>query len=178
MLSRATEGVYDGYAQHISAIIKEDDDMRKIIISFIAMLLALYGTVASGSYPMKEEVPAPLSQGRADTLLQFTSGGHVLGFTPNRVYMAGMGHALTEEFIGANTVTPKSVSSHRVVYKNLWKGISLTYEARKTGIAESIYIVNPGADVNSIRIRYNAEVTIQKNGTLSLPTPQPETPIP
>ncbi|NMC95458.1 MAG: hypothetical protein GYA68_13205, partial [Syntrophorhabdus sp.] len=86
--------------------------MRKIIISFIAMLLALYGTVASGSYPMKEEVPAPLSQGRADTLLQFTSGGHVLGFTPNRVYMAGMGHALTEEFIGANTVTPKSVSSH------------------------------------------------------------------
>ena len=51
--------------------------MRKIIISFIAMLLALYGTVASGSYPMKEEVPAPLSQGRADTLLQFTSGGHV-----------------------------------------------------------------------------------------------------
>ena len=42
MLSRATEGVYDGYAQHISAIIKEDDDMRKIIISFIAMLLALY----------------------------------------------------------------------------------------------------------------------------------------
>ena len=171
MLSRATEDVYDGYAQHISAIIKEDDDMRKIIISFIAMLLALYGTVASGSYPMKEEVPAPLSQGRADTLLQFTSGGHVLGFTPNRVYMAGMGHALTEEFIGANTVTPKSVSSHRVVYENLWKGISLTYEARKTGIAESIYTVNPGADVNSIRIRYNAEVTIQKNGTLSFTHP-------
>jgi len=145
--------------------------MRKIIISFIAMLLALYGTVAFGSYPMKEEVPAPLSQGRADTLLQFTSGGHVLGFTPNRVYMAGMGHALTEEFIGANTVTPKSVSSHRVVYENLWKGISLTYEARKTGIAESIYTVNPGADVNSIRIRYNAEVTIQKNGTLSFTHP-------
>jgi len=71
--------------------------MRKIIISFIAMLLALYGTVASGSYPMKEEIPAPLSQGRADTLLQFTSGGHVLGFTPNRVYMAGMGHALTDD---------------------------------------------------------------------------------
>lgn len=37
----------------------------------------------------------------------------------------------------------------------------------KTGIAESIYTVSPGADVTQIRITYNAEVTIQKNGALT-----------
>ncbi len=97
-----------------------------------------------------------------------------MGFTQNKVYIAGMGHALTEEFINPNTVTPKPLSSDKVIYENLWKGINLTYEARKSGIAESIYSVKPGADVKDIQIRYNAEVTIQKNGTLTFnhPTPQ------
>ena len=82
-----------------------------------------------------------------------------------------MGHALTEEFINPNTVTPKPLSSHTVTYENLWKGINLTYEAKKIGIAESIYTVNPGSDVNNIRIRYNADVTIQNNGTLTFNHP-------
>ena len=132
--------------------------MRKFVVSFASVLFILSFTFVLASPP-------------ANSLLQFTSGGHVIGFTPNKVYMAGMGHALTEEFINPNTVTPKSISPDKVIYENLWKGINLTYEAQKTGIAESIYTVNPGSDVNNIRIRYNADVTIQQNGTLTFNHP-------
>ena len=69
--------------------------MRKFVVSFASVLFILSFTFALASPP-------------ANTLLQFTSGGHVIGFTPNKVYIAGMGHALTEEFINPNTVTPKA----------------------------------------------------------------------
>ena len=137
--------------------------MRKIVVSLVSVLFILLSTFAFATIP---DFAPP-----ANALLQFTSGGHVLGFSPNKVYMAGMGHALTEEFINSNTVIPKHLSSDKVVYENLWKGISLTYEAKKTGIAESIYTVTQGADVKNIRIRYNAEVTIQKNGTITFNHP-------
>ena len=141
--------------------------MRKFVIIFVSVLFALVSTFAFAAMPGKAAPPA-------NALLQFTSSGHILGFAQNKVYIAGMGNALTEEFINPNTVTPKPLSSGKVIYENLWKGISLTYEAKKTGIAESIYTVNPGSDVNNIRIKYNAEVTIQNNGTLTFnhPTPQ------
>jgi Beta-propeller repeat len=141
--------------------------MRKFVIIFALVLCALVSTFAFAAMPGNVAPPA-------NALLQFTSGGHVVGFTQNKVYIAGMGNALTEEFINPNTVTPKPLSFGKVIYENLWKGINLTYEARKTGIAESIYTVNPASDVNNIRIKYNAEVTIQNNGTLTFnhPTPQ------
>jgi len=147
--------------------IEGDHAMRKIVVGFVSIILVLLSVSVFAAMPGKEAPPA-------NTLLQFTSGGHVMGFTPNKVYIAGMGHALTEEFINSNIVTPKPLSSDKIIYENLWKGINLTYEARKAGIAESIYTVHPGADVAQIRITYNAEVTIQKNGTLTFnhPTPQ------
>jgi len=132
--------------------------MRRFIIIFVSVLCVLVSTSAFAALP-------------ANTLPQFTSGGHVVGFTPNTVYIAGMGHALTEEFINPNRLTPKHLSSHTVIYENLWKGISVTYEARRTGIAESTYTVSPGADVKNIQVRYNAQVTIQQNGTLSFNHP-------
>ena len=132
--------------------------MRRFVIIVVSVLCVLVSTCTFAALP-------------ANNLPQFTSGGHVVGFTPNKVYMAGMGHALTEEFINPNTVTPKPLSSHTVIYENLWKGISVTYEARKTGIAESTYTVHPGADVAQIHIQYNAQVTIQQNGTLSFTHP-------
>jgi hypothetical protein len=132
--------------------------MRRFIIIFVSVLFVLVSTCVFAATP-------------ANTLPQFTTGGHVLGFTPNTVFIAGMGHALTEEFINPNRVTPNHLSSHTVIYENLWKGISLTYEARRTGIAESTYTVSPGADVKNIQVRYNAEVTIQNNGTLAFNHP-------
>ena len=132
--------------------------MKRFIAIVVSVLCVVVSTFALASPPV-------------NTLLQFTSGGHVMGFAPNKVYIAGMGHALTEEFINPNMVTPKPLSSDKVIYENLWKGINLTYEAQKTGIAESTYTVNPGSDVNNIRIRYNADVTIQNNGTLTFNHP-------
>ncbi len=37
---------------------------------------------------------------------QFRSGGHVLGFKPDRVYITGMGFALIEEFVGTKGCRP------------------------------------------------------------------------
>ena len=141
--------------------------MKKLIVTFVSVLFVLVSTFSFAAMPDKAAPPA-------NTLLQFTSGGHVMGFAPNKVYIAGIGHALTEKFINPNTVTPRPLSSDKVIYESLWKGISLTYEARKTGIAESIYTVHPGADVTQIQIKYNAEVTIEKNGTLTFNRPMPQ----
>ncbi len=58
-------------------------------------------------------------------LLQFRSGGLVLGFRPDRVYMAGMGYLLTEEFVGTNGVRPVSEDSgesNKTSSNNLTKG--------------------------------------------------------
>jgi len=51
----------------------------------------------------------------AKTLLQFTSGGHVMDFSPKKVYILGMVRALAEEFINPNTVTLKPLSAGRVI---------------------------------------------------------------
>jgi hypothetical protein len=113
------------------------------------------------------------------TLLQFKAGNHILGFGPNKAYLASTDHALSVEFLGTKGVMPKADSGiapdktmakamplTKVVYQNLWEGISLTYTASKDGITESIYHVAPGADVSKIRLKYNVPVAIQKNGTL------------
>src|SRR5437762_14247829 len=75
-------------------------------------------------------------------ILQFTSGGHVLGFAKSSVYVANGSHALRVEFINAHSTTPLSTTSandtgdtkvapplSRVTYPNLWDGVTLTYDA-------------------------------------------------
>src|SRR5512145_3517530 len=38
--------------------------------------------------------------------LQFLSEGHILGFAPNKSYLAGLDHALAVEFIGGQGTRP------------------------------------------------------------------------
>lgn len=114
---------------------------------------------------------------------QFRSGGLVLGFKPDRVYITGMGFALIEEFVGTrgcrpiagpleNSLRPDSGSTpgdyswQRVEYPEIWRGISAIYEARQGVIAESTFEVQPGADPENIRLRYNTRVTGQADGSL------------
>ncbi len=116
-------------------------------------------------------------------LLQFRSGGHVLGFKPDRVYITGTGFALIEEFVGTKGCRPLAVPTEyslrpdagstwgdnpiqRVDYPELWKGISAVYEARQGVIAESTFVVQPGADPENIRLRYNTRITGQADGSL------------
>ena len=83
------------------------------------------------------------------------------------------------EFLGTPGVIPttagngqetgnksKTPSLRKVVYEDLWEGISLMYESREGGIAESAYHIGPGGDVSKIRLRYNVAVEAQGDGSL------------
>jgi hypothetical protein len=117
--------------------------------------------------------------GPGTPMLQFKAGGHLLGFQPKKVYFASLDHALSVEFLGTLGVMPRTAaggketgkeskvsSLGRVVYEELWEGISLTYEAREGGIAESTYRIGPWADVSKIRLGYNVPVEVQRDGSL------------
>ena len=120
--------------------------------------------------------------GVSSNILQFKSGGHVVGFQRNKAYFAGLDHALSVEFLctpgvmpkstafaqGAGNTSSKALSLNKIVYRNLWKGISLTYEPTKSGIAESTYYIAPGADVSRIRLHYNVPVETQTDGSIKL----------
>lgn len=122
----------------------------------------------------------------SEGLPQFRSGGQVLGFQPGQVYIAGAGYALIEEFvdpvenvpwsrfiqenktIGSNSGVPGETFQERMVYPDLWKGISAVYESRQGVMAESTFLVNPGAEVGHIRIRYNTRVKKMADGSLNI----------
>jgi len=119
------------------------------------------------------------STGAAGNMLQFKAGGHILGFQPNKAYLAGLDHVLSVEFLGTPGVMPMSASTasaednktkvptlSTVRYQNLWDYISLMYESTKDGITESTYHVLPGGDVSKIRLRYNVPVESQADGSL------------
>ena len=127
----------------------------------------------------KNEIVSLSGPGATGNMLQFKSGGHVLGFQPNKAYLAGLDHALSIEFLGTPGVMPTAASSasttgnmtsaptlSTVLYQNLWEGISLTYESTKDGITESTYQIAPGGDISKIRLRYNVPVESQADGSL------------
>jgi hypothetical protein len=148
-------------------------------ILLIAALLAV--TVGIAPEPVAQATPATsLEPGNSDEgpagLLQFTAGGHVLGFQPDGVYVVGGDHALKVTFDGARGVAPltdRSPSTHsqaqpldKVTYLHLWDGIRLTYEQVEGGIAKSSYLVEPGADVDQIQLLYNVPVQLEASGSL------------
>jgi len=109
-------------------------------------------------------------------LLQFTAAGHVLGFQAQGVYVVGSDHMVKVEFTDTPGVAPvvdQPPSSHsqsqplgQVVYPHLWEGITLTYERVADGIARSSYVLDPGADVGQIGLRYNVPVELDDGGSL------------
>ncbi len=143
------------------------------ILSFVltlAITLALVGAakIATASQEQTNE---------ASPLLQFVAGDHVLEFEPRGVYAATGSHALHVDFVHANNVQPEAdapaanglaASLSRVVYADLWEGISLEYASLAEGIYVTTYTLAPGADVKDIRLRYNTPVTLNKNGTLTV----------
>ena len=91
----------------------------------------------------------------------------------------GLDHALSVEFLGTSGVSPKATGESKaadqksqlpalgkVIYPDLWEGISLVYEAKEDGIAESTYEIAAGMDVSRIRLRYNVPVELQGDGSL------------
>ena len=157
------------------------------MFSFVVFFLSS-GTAVGGVRTEHFESSLPVEQ---KDIMQFTTEGHVLGFTPGKVYMVGLGYALIEEFVGASHVMPvagesskKSESSQDtsakgsvappfqgVTYPGLWKGITVRYESARGGLAESTYVIQPGADPADIRVRYNADFSIDNDGGLRFQHP-------
>jgi hypothetical protein len=121
-------------------------------------------------------IAAPVEAGQATpALLQFSSGGHVLGFTTGSMLAATGSHALRVDFVGANPVQPQSPASgsvqdklaqlQRVTYVDLWDGINLDYSADAGSIYTSTYTLAPGANPATICLHYNAPLTLNNDGT-------------
>jgi hypothetical protein len=164
--------------------------MSRTLVPFYRFLLAMALLAPSGSgqaapQPKDTSVPAQRASvvhnlktaaTKGGEILELSSGGHVLGFRPDRAYLAARDHALTVEFQGTPGVMPRllaqagdilgGVANTKVFYEDLWPGISLTYESNSHGITESTYVLAPGADVANIRLRYNVPVSLERNGTL------------
>ena len=146
-------------------------------------VLFVFSRAAIGETPtgrLDSSLPAEQAE-----ILQFKTGGHVLGFSSDKVYMVGLGHALIEEFVGASRVMPVAGSSPEpgpsrgsdaedrgaptfqgVTYPELWKGITARYDRTAGGLAESVYVIQPAADVGDIRVRYNVDFSIEDDGGL------------
>ena len=87
------------------------------------------------------------------------------------------------EFVNANPVEPQSdqpggdgkdhqaPALSEVRYPGLWQGIDLAYRADPTGIAETVWKVEPGADIRQARLRYNRPLALNKDGSLNIRYP-------
>jgi hypothetical protein len=148
---------------------------KRIVITLLMSLMIIFPifSIACGY----QDVPKSgdtISQ--ANDLLQFTAGGHVLGFGNNAVYLAGLDHALTVKFAGGNTVQPVADSASedtngtaemgRVCYNNVWNNIDIIYNPVPGDIAESTYVVYPGGSPADISLHYNVPVDIKVDGSL------------
>jgi len=149
------------------------------VVLCAALLLTMTLPVTrAATTPTATPAPAPL--------LQFTAGGHVIGFQPTQVVLAALDHALRIQFVGTAGVMPVAAGADSaapgeglalrqaqplgvVTYPNLWRGIRVEYRASEGGIVKSTYTLAPGADVAQIRLRYNVPVKLQSDGSLQFP---------
>jgi hypothetical protein len=126
-------------------------------------------------------------RGSTADLLQFTVGGHVLGFRKGEMFIAAGDHALSVEFVNARRASPeeKIATSNpekspraarplgKVAYNDLWDGVTLVYENHGAGVVKSSYHVdaartNDADPVDQIRLRYNVPVKVDEAGDLIL----------
>ncbi len=146
-----------------------------ILLTLLALTFNVLGS-ATAAYAAPAALTESTQTAEAPSLLQFTSSGHILGFTSNGMYAATGSHALHVDFVNANSVQPQSASLasadgkaaalSQVTYANLWDGVTLAYNA--SGIYATTYTVAAGADVSNIKLKYNAPLTLNKDGSLSI----------
>jgi hypothetical protein len=107
-------------------------------------------------------------------MLQLRSGGNEAGFLPAKAYLLAGGHALTVEFLGTPGVMPRiqarpdslAGTAGKVLYEDLWPGVSLTFSLDPKASCDATYLLAPGAQPAKIRLRYNVPVSLQRDGTL------------
>ncbi len=118
-------------------------------------------------------IPASLVGMAQISSLQFTSHGHTLAFAAGGYFASTGTHDLQVQFANANSVQPigfamdsGSASLGQVKYLNLWEGIDLIYNSPAEAILQSTYLLQPGANPASIRLRYNAPLSVTSSGEL------------
>ncbi len=148
---------------------------KSFLCSLFAFLLAFAWLGAAFAPPTFHPEQA------AQVIHQFSAGGHILGFAQQAVYIANGSHVLQVHFLDAELATPladapRSADSRgsaitglgRVRYAGLWPGVTLDFIHSQTAIYETVYTIAAGADPGRIRLRYNAPVTANPNGSLSI----------
>jgi hypothetical protein len=171
---------------------------RNIARHLFGSILALAGLISGAMLLPRPPIAAPAVYGhepsaafetaaRRTDLLQFTTGGHVLGFAADGVCVASGSHALRVKFVNARATNPVSDAApgdaaqskapsntqraarlSQVTYPNLWDGVTLTYDAPSGAIVRSTYRIDPYANVDNIRLRYNAPLSVQGDGSLRI----------
>ena len=153
--------------------------MRAKILSFLTLLALAFSVLAPSAAARASSFERAQAEPAAPDLLQFTAGGHVIGFQRQAVYVAAADHALRIEFVGGagampqgsrgaagDEVTGGTPALGSVTYAEAWTGVSVQYDAVADGIVKSTYTVAPGVDLAHIQLRYNLPVQAQADGSL------------
>ncbi|MGA2159141.1 MAG: SBBP repeat-containing protein [Dehalococcoidia bacterium] len=163
-------------SNHPYSTVKNFIRISIFIILLCAICLPVSSDIVAGA-GIKAQAGINASTASQDKLLQFTSGGHALGFGKDVVYLAGLDHSLQVEFIGGRAVQPAAEGAGtvqngaaplgNVTYQDIWKNIDVSYHTVEGGIAESTYVIHPGGNPSDISLRYNTPVEIEQGGGLS-----------
>ncbi len=142
------------------------------------------GEQPNGSMDVAANVPE--RRAAAGQLLQYRgSDGQFVSFSAERAYFLNDQQMVSVAFVGGSGVAPVGVAAiggprgeipapglqpylGRVTYTQLWPGVTLVYEATKSGAAKSTYTLKPGANVADIALRYNSPVSLQADGSLRI----------
>jgi hypothetical protein len=147
-------------------------NVRNLVL--LGTMLAVAGGPAMNHSQPRQAFRADLHKRSEQTMLQLRSGDFQAGFLPGKAFLPIRGHALTVEFDGTPGVLPTALvdqgmpasAARRVLYEDLWPGISVSFTLSQKGVCEATYALAPGADVARIRLRYNVPVRILSDGTL------------
>jgi hypothetical protein len=154
---------------------KGDNKMKALfktiiwVFAVIALMFDALGVAPAQAKAVESSAP----------VVQFTAGNNVIGFSPQRIYMASLRQTLIVEFVSSNSVAPISATSanagmgkpaelSRVTYPNLWAGISARYERASSGMLKSTYLLAVGSNTADIGLRYNAPLKVEADGSLSI----------
>jgi hypothetical protein len=101
-----------------------------------------------------------------------------MGFQAEGVYVAAGNHMLKVEFIGSSGLAPvasdmpaedgKTQPLGQVIYTDIWREVTLSYTHVAESIFQSSYLLDPNADVDQIKLCYNASVEIEAIGNLRI----------
>jgi hypothetical protein len=147
------------------------------LLSLLSLPLVVIAVVAVRQNEASDASRTPTSYPKTPgNVLQLKSDRHVLGFAPDALYVASGSHALRVEFVNSHKTAPVGAGAtdgeqpaaqlSKVTYANLWDGVTLTYDAPKGAVVRSTYRIEPHADAGNIRLRYNAPVAVQEDGSL------------